>query len=165
MLFKTTEPPHRRFSLSDAHRKLSAEFRRKRRLHIQTRSAGCVLSCTYTSGQQEVPTFCLRKKVYQFQVLLWSEHCHTAPCRAPGTYDQQWDIRLHEHMPGTYSDSLPPSSGDIGNPVSRRLVNTSSRPSRVITPPVSVIAHTEHGGPQVKQNKFRISSFWGFGYT
>ena len=32
----------------------------KRRLCIQNRSAGCVLSCTNTSTQQEVPSFCLR---------------------------------------------------------------------------------------------------------
>ena len=59
---KTTEPPHRRSSLSHAHHKLSAEYRRKKRLCVQNRSAGCVLSCTNTSTQQEVPSFCLRKQ-------------------------------------------------------------------------------------------------------
>ena len=44
---------------------------------------------------------------------------------------------------------------DIGNPVSRRLVNILSRPSSVITPPVSVISHTEHSGPQVKRSEIR----------
>ena len=34
----------------------------KRRLRVQNRSAGCVLSCTNTSTQQEVPSFCLRKQ-------------------------------------------------------------------------------------------------------
>ena len=34
---------------------------KKRRLCVQNRSAGCVLSCTNTSTQQEVPLFCLRK--------------------------------------------------------------------------------------------------------
>ena len=56
---KTNEQPHQRFSLSHAHHKFSAEYRRKRRLRIQNRSAGCVLSCTNTSRQQEVPSFCL----------------------------------------------------------------------------------------------------------
>ena len=37
---KTTEPPHQRSSHSHAHYKLSAEYRRKRRLHVQNRSAG-----------------------------------------------------------------------------------------------------------------------------
>ena len=35
---------------------------KKRRLRVQNRSAGCVLSCTNTSTQQEVPSFCLRKQ-------------------------------------------------------------------------------------------------------
>ena len=63
---------------------------------------------------------------------LWSEHYHS------GIYS-----------PGTHSGKLPPLSGDIGNPVSRRLVETPSRPSSVISLPVSVITHTEHGRPQV----------------
>ena len=74
---KTTEPPYRRSSLSHAHHKLSAEYRRKKRLRVQTRSAGCILSCTNTSTQQEVPLFCLRNKVYQFRVLHVS--LNTAP--------------------------------------------------------------------------------------
>ena len=40
------------------------------------RSAGCVLSCTNTFGQQKGPTFCLRKQ-YQFRVLPFG--LNTAP--------------------------------------------------------------------------------------
>ena len=73
---KTTEPPHRRSSLSHAHHKLSSEYRQKRRLHVQNRSAGCVLSCTNTSTQQEVPSFCLRKQgISVSSTSLQSEHC------------------------------------------------------------------------------------------
>ena len=83
--FKTTEPPHRRSSLSHAYYKLSAEYHRKRR------SAGCVLSCTNTSRQQEVPSFCLRKQGLPVSsTSLRSEHCPS------GIY-----------LPGTYSGSLP----------------------------------------------------------
>ena len=39
------------------------------------------------------------------------------------------------------------------NPVSRRLVDTSSRPPSVTSPPVSVTKHTEYGRPQVKRSK------------
>ena len=107
------------------------EYRQKRRLHIQNRSEGCVLSCTNTSRQQEVPMFCLRKQsISVSSTSLRSEHC------CSGIYS-----------PGTYNGSLPPLTRDIGNPVSRRLANTSSRPSSVITPPVSVIAYNEHGRP------------------
>ena len=48
----------------------------KRRLRVQNRSAGCVLSYTNTSTQQEVPSFCLRKQgVSVSSTSLQSEHC------------------------------------------------------------------------------------------
>ena len=77
---KTTEPPHQSSSLSHAHSKLNAGYSQKRRLRVQTRSAGCVLSCTDTSRQQEVPTVRLGipvNKVYQFRVLPFG--LNTAP--------------------------------------------------------------------------------------
>ena len=84
---KTTEPPHRCFSLSHAHHKLSAEYRRKRRLRVQNRSAGCVLSCTNTSTQQEVPSFCLRKQgIPVSRTSLQSEQCPSGTY-SPGTYN------------------------------------------------------------------------------
>ena len=128
---KTTEPPHR---CSHANYKLSAEYRRKRRLRVQNRSAGCVLSCTDTSGQHEVPTVCLRKQCIPVSsTSLRSEHCPA------GIY-----------TPGTYSGSLPPSSRDIGNSISGRLVDTSPRPPSIRSLPVSVTKYTEYGMPQVK---------------
>ena len=87
---KTTKPTHRRSSLSHAHHKLSAEYRLKRRLRVQNRSAGCVLSVTNISTQQEVPSFCLRKQgIPVSSTSLQSEH------RPSCTY-----------LPGTYSGSL-----------------------------------------------------------
>ena len=48
----------------------------KRRLRVQNRSAGYVLSCTNTSTQQEVPLFCLRKQgISVLSTSLQSEHC------------------------------------------------------------------------------------------
>ena len=48
----------------------------KRRLRVQNRSAGCVLSCTNTSTQQEVPSFCLQKQgISVSSTSLQSEHC------------------------------------------------------------------------------------------
>ena len=49
---------------------------KKRRLRVQNRSAGCVLSCNNTSTQQEVPSFCLRKQgISVSSTSLQSEHC------------------------------------------------------------------------------------------
>ena len=127
---KTTEPPHH---------KLSAEYRRKRRLCIQNRSAGFILSCCNPSGQQEVPTFCLRKQGISVSTSLPSEHCPSG---------------IYSH--GTHNGSLPPLSGDIRNPVSRQLVDTPPRLSSVFTPPVSVITNTELGRPHyTKRNRTR----------
>ena len=136
---KTTKLPRQRSSLSHAHHKLSAEYRRKRRLRIQNRSAGCVLSCTDTSEQQKVPMFCLQKQGMSVSsTSLRSEHCPS------GIYS-----------PGTHSGSLPPSSGDS---VSRRLADSSSRPSSVITSPVSVTTYTEHG----KRSEIRTRTSSGY---
>ena len=63
--------------------------------------------------------FAFENKVYQFRVLQ-SEHCPS------GTYS-----------PGTNSDSLPPR--DIGNSISKRLVDTLPRPPSVTSPPVQDI--------------------------
>ena len=54
------------------------------------------------------------------------------------------------HFHGTYSGSLLPSLRDIGNSISRRLVDTSPRRPSVTSPPVSVTKHTEYGRPQIK---------------
>ena len=100
---KTPEPTHRRSSLLHAHHKLSAEYRLKRRLSVQNRSAGCVLSVTNynISTKQELPFFCLRKQgIPVLNTSLQSEHCPSC------TY-----------LPGTYSGSLPPSSRDISNSI------------------------------------------------
>ena len=102
---ETTEPPHRRSSLSHAHHKLSAEYRRKRKLHVQNISAGCVLACTDTSGRQEVPMFYLRKQgISVLSTSLRSEHC-TSGIYSPGTqgilvilYLDNWLIDYPDHQ-------------------------------------------------------------------
>ena len=52
---KESERSHSRSSFPYVHDKLCSKLRRKRRLRVQDRSAGCVLSCTDPSKQQEVP--------------------------------------------------------------------------------------------------------------
>ena len=59
---KESERSHSRSSFPYVHDKLCSKLRRKRRLRVQDRSAGCVLSCTDPSKQQEVPQVRLRKQ-------------------------------------------------------------------------------------------------------
>ena len=62
--YRSEEPErtHLRTSFPYVHDKLCAIFLRKRRLRVQDRSAGCVLSRTDSSKQQEVPQVRLRKQ-------------------------------------------------------------------------------------------------------
>ena len=53
--FKKSECPHSCTSFPYIHYKLSSDFSSKRRLHVQNRSAGCVLSSTNSSQQQKEP--------------------------------------------------------------------------------------------------------------
>ena len=84
-IFKTTERSH-------LYTSLSIEYCRKRRLCVQNKSAGCILSCNNTSRQGLSVT----------STSLRSEHCPS-------------DI----YLSGVHSDCLPPSSGDISYPISQ----------------------------------------------
>ena len=57
-----TEHTHSCTSFSSVYYKLSSEYRQKRRLRVQNRPGGCVLRCTDSSRQQEVPLLCIRKQ-------------------------------------------------------------------------------------------------------
>ena len=90
--------------------------------------------------------FTFENKIYQFRVLPFG--LNTVP---PGI-----------HPPGTYSGSLPPLSRDISNSISRRLVDTSSRPPSFTSPPVSVTKRTEYGRPRVKRSQIRTRTSSGY---
>ena len=73
--FKESERPHSCTSFPYVHDKLCAKLCPKRRLRVQNRPAGCVLSCTYSSQQQKVPQVRLRKQgVPVSGATIWSEH-------------------------------------------------------------------------------------------
>ena len=73
--FKKSERSHFCTSFSYVHYKLSSEYHAKRRLRVQDRPVGCVLSCTNSSKQQEVSQVCLRKQGLSVSgTPLWSEH-------------------------------------------------------------------------------------------
>ena len=74
------------------------EYCQKRRLPVQIRPAGCILSCTNTSEQQEVSQVCLQKQGLSIpSSFLQSEYSPS------GIYSF-----------GVHCDRLPPSSGDFG---------------------------------------------------
>ena len=106
------------------HYKISSEYRQKRRLCVQNRSAGCVLSCrpTNTSKQQEVSLVCFRKQSLSvMSTSLRSEHSPS------GIY-----------LFGAHYDRLPPSSGDFGYSLPRRLVSSSPRPPSSTLPLITL---------------------------
>ena len=88
----------------------------KRRLRVQDRSAGCVLPRTDSSKQQKVPQVRLRVR---------SKH-------SPSSF----------YSFGAYGDSIPAPSGDLGETISGRLVNSPPGPSSFITTSGSAIEKT-----------------------
>ena len=114
---KESERPHSRTSFPYVHDKLCAKLRPKRRLRVQSRSAGCILSRTDSSQQQKIPQVRLRKQgVTVSGATIRSEH-------SPSSF----------YSIGPYGDRLPAPSGDLGDTISGRLANLPSR-SRSFTP-------------------------------
>ena len=109
---KESEQPHSCTSFLYVHYKLSSKLRSKRRLRVQNRPAGCVLSHTYPSQQQKVPRVRLRKQgVPVLGATIRSEHSPS------GFYSF-----------GAHCDRLSALSGNLGDTISRRLVNSPPGP-------------------------------------
>ena len=122
---KESERPHPRTSFPYVHDKLCAKLRRKRRLRVQDRSAGCVLSRTDSSKQQEVPQVRLRKQgVPVSSTAVRSKH-------SPSNF----------YSFGAYGDSIPAPLGNLGDTISGRLDNSPPRPSSFITTSGSAIRY------------------------
>ena len=114
---KESERPHPRTSFPYVHDKLCAKLRGKRRLRVQDRSAGCVLSRTDSSEQQEVPQVRLRKQgVPVSSTAVRSKH-------SPSNF----------YSFGAYGDSIPAPSGNLGDTISGRLVSSPPGPSSFFT--------------------------------
>ena len=110
--FKESECPYSCTSFLFVHYKLSSKLCLKRRLRVQNRSAGCVLSPTYPSQQQKVPQVRLQEQgVPVSGATLRSEH-------SPSGF----------YSIGAHGDRLSSPSGDLGDTISRRLVNSPSGP-------------------------------------
>ena len=150
---KESERPHSCTSFPYVHDKLCAKLRSKRRLRVQNRSAGCLLSRTNSSQQQEVPQVRLRKQGVPVS---------GATIRSKYSPSGFYSI-------GAYGDRLPTPSGDLGDTISRRLVNSPSgphgsiptsgsaneyaRPCRLCTKQKEIRAGPD-SGPPVPRNPF-----------
>ena len=107
-----SERPHSCTSFTYVHNKLCAKLCPKRRLCVQKRPAGCVLSRTYSSQQQKVPQVRLRKQgVPVSSATVRSEH-------SPSGF----------YSIGAHGDRISVPSGDLGDTISRRLVDSPPRP-------------------------------------
>ena len=125
---KESEHPYSCTSYPYVHYKLSSKLRSKWRLRIQNRPASCVLSPTYPSQQQKVPQVRLREQgVPVSGATLQSEH-------SPSGF----------YSIGAHGDRLYAPSGDLGDTISRRLVNSPPRPPSFT--PTSGSAH-KYAGP------------------
>ena len=136
---KESERPHSCTSFPYVHYKLCSKLHSKRRLPVQNRSAGCVPSRTYPSQQQKVPRVRLRKqRVPVSGATIRSEH-------SPSGF---YSIVAH-------FDRLSSPSGDLGDTISGRLVNSPPRPPS--STPTSISAH-KYAGPSrlyLKQKEIR----------
>ena len=103
--FKGSERLYSCTSFPYVHYKLSSKLRSKRRLRVQNRSAGCVLSRAYPSQQQKVPQVRLREQGVPVScATLRSEHSPSGFCSN-----------------GAHGDRLSSLSRDLGDTISRHL--------------------------------------------
>ena len=136
---KESECLHSCTSFPYVHDKLCSKLHAKRRLRVQNRPAGCVLSGTYPSQQQKVPQVHLRKQgVPVSSATIRSEH-------SPSGF----------YSIGAHGDRLSSPSGDLGDTISRRLVNSPPRP--LSSTPTSSSAHRYAGASRLylKQKEIR----------
>ena len=98
---KESESPHSCTSFPFVHDKLCAKLRSKRRLGVQNRPAGCIISRTYSSQQQKVPQVRLRK-----QGVLVSSATIRSEYSPSGFY-----------LIGAHGDRLSAPSGDLGDTI------------------------------------------------
>ena len=110
---KESERTHSRTSFPYVHDKLCSKLRRKRRLRVQDRSAGCVLSCTDSSKQQEIPQVRLRKQGVPVSSTTFRSKY------GPSSF----------YSFGAHGDSIPARSGGFGDTISGRLVSSPHGPS------------------------------------
>ena len=136
---KESKRPHSCTSFPYVHDKLCAKLCRKRRLRVQDRSAGCVLSRTDPSKQQKIPHVRLRKQgVPVSSTSVRSKHS------ASSVYSF-----------GAHGDSIPAPSGNLGDTISRRLVDSPPRPSSFVATSGSANKYARPGRLHSEQKEIR----------
>ena len=142
---KESKLTHSRPSFPYVHDKLCSKLRRKRRLRVQDRSAGCVLSCTDPSKQQEVPQVRLRKQgVPISSTVFWSKYC-------PSSF----------YSSGAHGGSIPAPSGGFGDTLSGRLVNSPPGPSNLIPTSGSANRYARPGRLHSESQEIRAGPYSG----
>ena len=142
---KEPERTHSHTSFPYVHDKLCAKLRRKRRLRVQDRSAGCVLSCTDSSKQQEIPQVRLQKQcVPVLSTTFRSKY-------SPSSF----------YSFGAHGDSLPAPSRGFGDTISRRLASSPPRPSNFITTSGSANRYARPGRLHSESKEIRAGPYSG----
>ena len=142
---KESERTHSRSSFPYVHDKLCSKLRRKRTLRVQDRSAGCVLSCTDSSKQQEVLQVRLRKQGVPVSSTTFRSKY------SPASF----------YSFGAHGDSIPALSGDLGDTISGRMVSSPPGPSNFITTSGSAIRYARPGGLHSESKEIRAGPYSG----
>ena len=142
---KESERSHSRSSFPYVHDKLCSKLRRKRRLRVQDRSAGCVLSRTDPSKQQEVPQVRLRKQGVPVSSTTFRSKY------GPSSF----------YSFGAHGDSVPAPSGGFGDTISGRLVSLPPGPSNFITTSGSANRYARPGRLHSESKEIRAGPYSG----
>ena len=126
---KESKRTHSRPSFPYVHDKLCSKLRQKRKLRVQDRSAGCVLSCTDSSKQQEIPQVRLRKQGVPVSSITFRSKY------SPSSF----------YSFGAHGDSIPAPSGGFGDTISGRLASSPPGPSNLVTTSGSAITYARPG--------------------
>ena len=142
---KESECTHSRTSFPYVHDKLCSKLRRKRRLRVQDRSAGCVLSCTDSSKQQEIPQVRLQKQGVPVSSTTFRSKY------GPSSF----------YSFGAHGDSISAPSWGFGDTISGRLVSSPPGPSNFITTSGSANRYARPGRLHSESKEIRAGPYSG----
>ena len=142
---KESKRTHSRPSFPYVHDKLCSKLRRKRRLRVQDRSAGCVLSCTDSSKQQEIPQVRLRKQGVPVSSITFRSKY------SPSSF----------YSFGAHGVSIPAPSGGFGDTISGRLASSPPGPSNLVTTSGSAIRYARPGRLHFESKEIRAGPYSG----